>query len=134
MVLAIITGLVGPPLLFGAFHLVRENGWKMGYFVLTMVGGMSSLFGVASTYRFFRPLTTVSEITAAPITCRLNGVVKYEIRRQDIEAVEVSVGPIDYIHVHWKNGRRTGIRPWYFWDFDLLREHLRACDYSVIES
>jgi len=134
LVLALVADLIAVTLTFAVFVAVRADGWKVQYGLLSFVAGLAALFGAFYTLRYFRPLVRESEITPERFTCRANGAVTFDQRRQDIETVEVSLGPVDYIHVHLKNGRREDIKPAYFWDFDRLRNDLRACGYSVTES
>ena len=89
--------------------------------------------GFYYTVRYVFPLETVSEISEERIVCRRNGNIQYDIRRDDMRAVDISVGSIETLYIDMKDGRRIRIPPSYFWDFEKLQEHLRLCDYRFAE-
>ena len=133
LVLALLFACAGIVILAGAIYLTAWKGWETGRIVMFLAGGMMAFGGIYYVIRYFFPLEMVSEITDERIVCRRNGTVRFDIRRDDMRVVEISVGSIETLYVEMKDGRRIRIPPAYFWDFEKLHQHLRLCDYRVAE-
>lgn len=131
---ALVLGCAGACLFCGALWFLFTERFDTGLVMMVIVSGMFLLFGVYYTIRFFWPLDAVSEISEDGIVCRLNGNVRYDFRRGDVAAVEVSLGAIDYIYVDFADGRRVRVQPMFFQNFDRLRADLKTCGYRVVES
>ena len=115
-----------------ALDRVIEIGPYSGDIGVNIIGTAFVLVSFIVFIKIVFPIRTESLVTDEAITCLLNGELKYEFTKNDIEWVDVSLRGIygtRRITIKLKNGEETDIQMIYFINFSRLKKCLEKYNY-----
>ena len=128
IVFALIGGLLTPIMLYG---VIVEH--EKEFIVLAIISLLLLGFGFMFIYHYFFPKTGKGIITEHSIRCELDGKIKKEILKEDINFISVPSSYRYSIKAIMKKGKgfQKTINSFYFQDLENFYEQLLIFDYKA---
>lgn len=129
IVFAVIGGLLSPVMLYGIIAEHETDVILSAVICLVLLG-----FGIMFIYQYFFPKTGKGILTVHSIRCEMDGKIKQEILREDINYILVPASHRHSIKAIMKDGKgfQKTINNFYFQDLEAFYEKLLAFGYKAI--
>lgn len=133
-ILFLAIGIVIVPVTFYGLYIAGDSAMWFPF----LIGLALLVFGTLFIYQFIFPRVGKGVITEYSIRCELNGKLKQEIFKTDIDHITfLTLSGGTGINAIMKSGKglQKVINPFYFYDdLDRCREELETCGYKVISN